>query len=193
MTDNLAVTPGAGATIAAKDEGGGILKQRIQMESPAITSAIDITSGSTGSPYSAGDAWSDSTSAPTAGGFTFSGVARISGGATLLTDMMVTSSIASSALQVTILIFNQAVTAVNDNAVYAITDAEAKTMVAQIPANLANGYPSSNNSTVHIQNINCMCTCVGTADLRFLIRVNAAYTPASGEVLSVMGKFMTVN
>jgi hypothetical protein len=193
MADNLQISQGTGTTIAAHDEGAGVLLQRVQSEGPFVTALTSVTRPADTVAYSAGDAFADSTSSPRTGGFTFTGVARASGGATMLTDMLVTSSAANSALQGSVLIFNTAVTAQNDNVPIALSAAEIQTLVAIVPFAMGNGRSLKNNTAVHVQNLNIGCTCSGSANLRFLIRVDAAYTPVSGEVLSVMGKFMTVN
>ncbi len=193
MADNLQVTQGSGTTIAAHDEGAGVLLQRVQAEGPFVTALAVVTRPADTTAYAVGDAFADSTSKPSAGGFTLTGVARISGGSTVLTDMVIATSVPGSALQGSILIFNTAVTAQNDNAPIAISGAELQTLVAIVPFAMGNGRGLKNNTAVHVQNLNIGCTCLGSTNLRFLVRVDAAYVPASGEVLSVMGKFMTVN
>ena len=51
-----------------------------------------------------------------------------------------------------------------------------------------------NNGFYHAQGLNIGFTCVGSADLRALIRVKNAYDPAAGsEVLTVMAKIVQVD
>lgn len=151
----------------------------------------DITRPADTNAYTANDALSDSTTAPTSGGFTLTGAARKSGGSGIITDVLIASSNnPGTLLQGEIHIFDQAVTNINDNAAYAISDAEAKTVVAIVPFTLvANG----NNSTKHVQNLSIGFTCVGSANLRFLVKVINAYTPASGEVLTVRVKCLQID
>src|SRR5207244_1417551 len=71
----------------------------------------------TSSVYAAGDALSDSTTAPTSGGFTFTSAARKSGGSGIILDATIaTSADAGTRLSGEIFLFNQAVTNINDNA-----------------------------------------------------------------------------
>lgn len=155
-----------------------------------ITSSVDITRPADTTAYVAGDAWSDSTSAPTAGGFTLTGAVRASGKSALLTDVLITSSNNIGGLQGQLYLFDAAVTNINDNAAFAVSDAEIKTLVAKIPFTLEGG---GNNSHVHIQGLAVGITTVGSANLRFLIKVTGGYNPISAEVLTVRAKFAPVN
>lgn len=156
-----------------------------------VTCSTDITRPADTTQYGINDALADSTSAPTTGGFTFSNAARSSGGSGIITDaIIVTSADATTLLQGEIMIFNQAVTAVNDNAAFAISDNEAKTLIGKIPFTLED---IGNNGWCHVQNLNIGFTCVGTANLRFLVRVKNAYTPVSAEVFTFIIKCLQVN
>jgi hypothetical protein len=136
--------------------------------------------------YAANDALSDSTSAPTSGGFTLSSIARASGGSVLITDVIVTSdNDPATPLQGEVFLFNTSVTNVNDNTAFVVSDTEIKTCVAKIPFALED---VGNNDFYHAQNLNIVATCSGSANLRFLIRVRNAYTPASAEVITVIVK-----
>lgn len=154
------------------------------------TASTDLTRPADTTAYAAADAISDSTSAPTAGGFTLTGVARASGKSGVITDMIVTSSNPAGGLNAELWVFDTAVTAVNDNAAFAISDAEVKTLVAVVPFTLAAG---ANNAAAHIQNLMAGFTTVGSANLRYLIRVVSAYTPISGEVITVRAKCLPAN
>lgn len=157
-----------------------------------VTLATDVTRPADTTAYVVNDVWSDSTSAPTVGGFTLTGAGRISGGSGIITDCVIANAgDAATPLQAEIMLFNQAVTAVNDNAAFAISDAEAKTLIAKIPFTLED---IGNNGWYHAQNLNIGFTCVGTANLRFLVRVKNAYAPpANSEVLTVTLKVMQVD
>lgn len=158
---------------------------------PQVTLSTDITRPSDTTAYAVNDALSNSTSAPTSGGFTLTGAARVSGGSGLITDMIITSSNnAATTLQGEIWIFDTSVTNINDNAAFAISDAEVKTCVAKVPFVLV---ADTNNSLTHIQNLGIGFTCVGSADLRYLVKVKNVYTPASAEVITVRAKIMHVN
>lgn len=156
-----------------------------------VTVSTDVTRPADTTAYAANDAWSDSTTAPTAGGFTFTSAARKSGGSGIITDAWICSSAnPATLLQGEIHIFDTSVTNINDNAAYGISDAEVKTQVGVIAFTLvANG----NNSFYHAQNLAMMFTASGSANLRYLIKVKNAYTPISAEVLTVRLKILQVD
>lgn len=156
-----------------------------------VTCSTDVTRPADTSGYTANDALSDSTSAPTSGGFTFTSAARASGKSGIITDAIITTSAdAATLLQGEIWLFNQAVTNINDNAAFAVTDAEIKTCVGKIPFTLED---AGNNGFYHAQNLGIGFTCSGSANLRFLVRVKNAYTPASGEVFTFVLKIVQVD
>lgn len=151
-----------------------------------VTVSTDITRPADTTAYAANDALSNSTSAPTSGGFTLSSIARKSGGSVLITDVIVTTdNDPATPLQGEIFLFNQAVTNINDNTAFAVSDTEIKTCVGRIAFALED---VGNNEFFHAQNLNILATCSGSANLRFLIRVKNAYTPASAEVITVIVK-----
>ena len=156
----------------------------------ATTCATDITRPSDVNAYTANDAWADSTSSPTTGGFTLSNAARQSGGSGVIVDIVVVSSNdPATLLQGELWIFDSAPTAVNDNAAFALSDADAKKLVAVVPFTLATTTAGSGtNSFAHLQGLNIAFTCSGSANLRYLVKVKNAYTPASAEVLTVRAK-----
>lgn len=143
------------------------------------TVSLDITRPADTTAYAANDALSDSTSAPTSGGFTFSSVARASGGSGIITDLWVSSSNATGGMQGELWLFDSAVTNINDNSAFAISDAEIKTVVAKIAFTTV---ADTNNAGVHVQNLSIGYTTSGSANLRALVKVKAAYTPANAEV-----------
>lgn len=271
MSDNVAITAGAGTTIATDDVGGGVQVQRAKVtwgpdgtandtdtasgkplpvqlrnssgtelikleddtmpdqtpgivalvkrnDTPANTSGTDgdaeflqvsggflwvrgtnkfvtvsndITRDSSTTLYTANDALSDSTSTPTTGGFTFTNAARASGGSGIITDAIVASSAdAGTPLQGEVWIFDTAVTAITDNSVFAVSDAEIKTLVGVIPFTLTD---SGNNDSAWVSNLDMGFTCVGSANLRYLIRVKNGYTPVASEVITVRLKIIQVD
>src|SRR5438128_3248138 len=144
----------------------------------------------TSSVYAAGDALSDSTTAPTTGGFTFTNAARKSGGSGIILDACIaTSADQATRLAGEVFLFNQAVTNINDNAAFAVSDAEIKTCVGVIPFSL---FDSGNNGFAHVTGLNILFTCVGTANLRFLLRTRNAYTPAT-DTITVTLKILQVD
>lgn len=140
--------------------------------------------------YTANDTISDSTTTPTTGGFTFSNVCRISGGSGIGTDLYVLSN-DTAALAGKVLVYDSAVTAANDNAAEAISDADAAKLVAEIPFTLA---ARANNASAHIQNLNFGYTCAGSANLRFLVvATGGTLTTASANTYTFRLKFIASN
>lgn len=157
-----------------------------------VTVSTDVTRPADTTAYAINDGLSDSISAPTTGGFTFSNCARISGGAGIITDAIICASGAQATpLQGEIWLFTAAVTAVNDNAAFTtVTDSEIKTCVGKIPfTQEAAGV----NNFAHTQNLNIGFVTSGSANLRFLIRVKNAYVPVSAEVFTFILKIIQVN
>lgn len=153
----------------------------------AATLTTTVTRPADTNIYAVNDCWSDSTSAPTAGGFTFTAAGRVSGGAGVIASATIVSSIdPATLLQGEIWIFDSAPTAVNDNAAFALSDADALKLVGVIPFTLASTQNGSGtNSFYHIGGLGIGYACVGSANLRFLVKVKNAYTPASAEALTV--------
>jgi hypothetical protein len=207
MADDVSITAGSGTTVAT-DEVGGRHFQRVKATWGAdgtandvsatnplptvgpgfVTVSTDVTRPADTTAYAANDAWSDSTSAPTSGGFTFTSAARASGGSGIITDAIITTSAdAATLLQGEIWIFDTSVTNINDNSAFAVSDAEIKTCVGKIPFTLED---AGNNGFAHILGLNIGFTAVGSANLRFLVKVINAYTPVSAEVLTVRLKIL---
>jgi hypothetical protein len=155
-----------------------------------VTVTTTVTRPADTTAYAANDALSNSTSAPTTGGFTLTGLARASGGSGLITDIMIVSSNdPATLLQGELWLFDAAATNINDNAAFALSDGDALLLVGVVPFTLASSQAGSGtNSVYHATNLNIGFTCVGTADLRFLVKVKNAYTPANAETLTVRVK-----
>lgn len=154
-----------------------------------VTCTTTITRPADTNAYVLNDVWANSDSAATVGGNTFSGAARVSGGSGVITDMVVVNSTAA-VLQGEVWIFDSAVTAVNDNAAFALSDADALLLVAVIPF-ITEAQPS--NAVAHVSDINMRFTAVGSADLRFLVKLKAAYSPGNAETLTLRLKVQQVN
>lgn len=155
------------------------------------TITVDVTRPADVTAYAAGDAISNSTTAPTSGGFTLTGAARKSGGSGIITDVIVTSSNdPATRLSGEVFFFNQSVTNINDNSAFAVSDTEIKTCVGVVPFTL---FDAGNNGLAHLTGLNILFTCSGSADLRFLLRARNAYTPASAEVITVVVKILQID
>lgn len=181
MADNEALPP-TGGSAETRDIGSNVHRQ-IFAEA-LVCPTTDITRPADTTAYAAGDAISNSTSAPTAGGFTLTGAGIVSGGAGIITDLVIASSKPAGGLQGEVWIFDSAVTAINDNAAFAISDAEIKTLVAVVPFTTIAG---TNNSQACVD-VWKGYVCNGSANLRYLVRAAAIYTPDSAEVITVRGK-----
>ncbi|MFN9115664.1 MAG: hypothetical protein ACK5XN_36890, partial [Bacteroidota bacterium] len=141
--------------------------------------------------YALLDAISNSTTAPTAGGFTLTGAARRSGGSGIITDITIASSADPTVkLAAELFIFNQAVTNVNDNTAFAVSDTEIKSLIGVVPFVM---FDAGNNQFAQVTGLNMLFTCVGSANLRFLLRARNTYTPASGEVFTVTAKILQLD
>lgn len=156
-----------------------------------VTCTTDITRPADTTAYTANDALSNSTSSPTSGGFTLTSAARISGGSGIITDMgLFSSNPAATALQAEVWIFDTSVTNINDNAAFAISDSEVKTLIGVVSFTQEQG---SNNNWAQVRNLSLGFTCVGSANLRFLVKVKNAYTPANAEVITVRAKILQID
>jgi len=145
-----------------------------------VTVTVDVTRPADTTAYAVDDCISNSTSAPAT--FTISNAAKALGGSGLITDMTVLSNNDPvTALQGEIFLFDSAVISPNDNATFQVSDADARKCIGKIPFMLED---IGNNEFFHAQGINIGFTCVGSADLRFLLRAKNAYVPASGEVFT---------
>ena len=159
--------------------------------SPAmLIPTTNVTRPANVTAYSANTCLSDSTSAPTAGGFTLTSAVRASGKTGLLTDMIITSSAPTGGLQGEIWLFDSAVTNVNDGSAFAISDAEVKTLLGVVPFILT---ADTNNAWAMVTGLNIGIVPVGSANIRYLIKVKAAYTPQSGEVITVRAKVLPID
>lgn len=130
--------------------------------------------------YAANDAFSNSTTLPLAG--TFAGAARVSGGSGKITDAIISMS-ASAAFQGEIWVFDQNVTATNDNGALSVSDADVLNLVGIIPFNTTD--ITGANAVSYVTGLDMRFTCVGSQNLKFLVKVIAAFTPASAEVLGI--------
>lgn len=215
MADNVAITAGSGTTIAADDVGSGVLQQRVKItwgadgtgndvntttplpvQGSAATISTSKTRPNDTTAYAANDAWSDSTSAPTA--LTFTSVFRASGGTALITGLDVISSAnKATALQGELWLFDTAPTAINDNAAFTITDGEYETVVAKIPFVLDSpgnsAADASGNTGCFIDGLGILVTGVSSANLTGLIKVINAYTPVAQEKLTFRLKAIRID
>lgn len=166
-----------------------------QTLSAAITRPTNTT------PYTANDAWANSATAPTVGGFYLGDpappinsppAAKGPDRCGLITDIVFVSSVdPATLLQGELWLFDSAITAVNDNAAFAISDANMEKFVGRVAFTLASTVAGTGTSSfAHVRNLNLGYRCVGSDRLRFLVKVKNAYTPASAEKLSIRAKVL---
>lgn len=192
--DGTTINPSTEETLAAVQAELAAINAKL-VTPTAGTFTTTITRPADTTAYVANDTLADSTSSPTTGGFTFSNACRTSGGSGFITNLTVVSSNdPATTLQGEIWVFDSAPTAVNDNAAFALSDADALKLVAVLPFGLSSTTAGSGtNSYFNQPGMNVGYTCVGSANLRYLVKVKAAYTPASGETLTVRAAFVATN
>lgn len=185
------VTETAPATDTASSGLNGRLQRIAQLLAHPGTATTTITRPADTTAYANNDDISDSTSAPTTGGFTLSNACNTSGGSgELLSLVVVSSNDPAVTLQGEVWIFDSAVTAVNDNAAFALSDSDAVKLVAVIPFSLATTVAGSGTNSYFVSpSLGIAYSCSGSANLRFLVKAKNAYTPASAEQLTVRANF----
>jgi hypothetical protein len=154
----------------------------LMVAEPVTTITTSVTRPADGIAYAANDAYANSTSAPTAGGYTLTGACAVSGGNGTIQSAMISAS-GGTAYNGELWIFDQAATATNDNAALSVSDSDVLNMVGVIPFNTTD--VNAANAISYVTGLNIGYTCVGTANLRFLVKILSAVTPANAEVLSV--------
>lgn len=142
--------------------------------------------------YTALDMIADSTSAPTAGGFTITGACRSNAGSVIIPDVWVMSN-DTAALAAKILLLDTAVTTTpNDNAAEALSDTDAAKVQAEIPFTLT---ARANNASAHLQNLNIQAKCLsGATTLKFLVQATGGtLTTVSANTYTFKFKIIQVN
>lgn len=174
----------ASTAIAATDIPMVVALSPNSVINPLIELSASYTRPADTAVYAAGDCLSNSTSAPTAGGLTFASAAKRSGLGGIIKSAVITSTAApGTTLQGRVVFFKSAPTAVNDNAALALSDADALLVVGS--AEFALVVDFINNAQARLTNLDIPFVCSGSADLRALVQVLNAYTPASAEVLTI--------
>ncbi len=160
------------------------------------TPRVTITRPANTTQYAVGDAWSDSDSAPTAPSFT---AGRIPGGAGQITGLKVVCSANNTDKpSIQVLVFDTTFAALEDNAAVDLADAEAARLVGifdVVPAEwvVTNAAAAaSGNLVAKAQSIEpCAFACLaGAQSLYVVVRMMNAYTPVSGEALTLIFDIM---
>lgn len=133
--------------------------------------------------YGTNEMWANSATAPTA--YHFDELAGMSG---TITDLVIVSSAdPATLLQGELWFFDASTTLVNDNAAFALSDADALKIVGVVPFTLVTSVAGTGtNSLAHVIDLNMGFDCINRSNgLYLLIKVKNAYTPADGETLNV--------
>jgi hypothetical protein len=132
--------------------------------------------------YAADDAIADSTSAPT--DFACTGLVDAAGKMGVITAVHVTSSnAAATPLQMEVFMYDASVDSPNDNASFAISDANAEKLQCRVALVLSQKDPS--NTSAFNDAVGCPFKTNATTGLYFRFKANAAFTPVSAENLHV--------
>jgi hypothetical protein len=215
MSDNTTLNVGSGGDVYGSDDISSVKYQRVKLihgvdgtndgdvaatnplpvKGKLVTVSVDVVRPSAdATQYGINDALSDSTSAPTSGGFTITNAARASGGSGVILEMVCTTSAdQGTPPSLEAVIFDTAVTNINDNAAFVVSDAEVKTIIGTIPVSLED---FGNNGFGITRNLSLPFTTVGSANLRFLVRMKNSYTPVSatpGETFTFRFKILQVD
>lgn len=134
--------------------------------------------------YAAGDALSNSTTAPTA--LTFNVPFE-----SILNEVLITSSVKGGTLpQFKLWLFDTSPTAVNDNEALALSDAQNDTVIAVIPFGSSTQSSATNNARLEATALQRIIK-AKTTSIYGLIEVTNTYTPAANEVIKVTLKGYT--
>lgn len=197
LAANSGVTIGA-VEIATSQTVGLVAGSAVigQVFGATATITTGVTRPNDTTTYAANENWSDSASAPTAGGFTLTGAGRISGGGGIITDMeVISTNDPALLLQGEIWIYDSAVATVdNDNSAFTSSDADTLLKVTTIPFVMQSTQGGTGSTSfADVQGLSVGFNCVGSANLRFKIKVKNAYIPAAQEVLTVRLKVQQTN
>jgi hypothetical protein len=205
MADNVAITPGSGASVAA-DNVGGTLYQRVKLAHGADGSATDVSAASglpvnivSGTVALSGEEHFGETGisqavirptiAVTAGAYaagdvvggriTLTNAMRTSGGTGKLTDLLITTA-DGELFECTVLLFDAATaSAIGDHA----------KLLARIPVVAADYATLGADGVAHLRNLGVGVAAVGSANLIAYVVATATPTFAATTDLAVAFKF----
>ena len=170
MADNVAITPGSGATVAA-DDIGSVLYQRVKVVHGADGSATDVSSAS---PLPTRRAWTTLVAAPTVtagiysandvvgGLLTFASAVRDTGGhgrihTIVLTDLTVTANVLN------LWFYDTLPATIADNGAFDIPDAEVPTLVGTVQIAAADYLVATDYQAATKLNVGFTYNCVATS------------------------------
>lgn len=154
-----------------------------------VNSSTNFTRPADTTAYAAGDAVTNSTSAPVV--LTFASVARANGGSgVVIAAQMVDSASQATKGNFELWLFDTTVTPDNDNAVFTPTDAECATLIGIVQfatAFVGDATAGAGGNAVYVaQGLTIPFTCGGASTSIFgLLVLRNAYTPVSAEVFTI--------
>jgi hypothetical protein len=178
MADDFTTKDGSGAdvTLAASDDGTAKASKQV-----SFTTSVDVTltRPNDTNAYAAGDAITTATS--TASGYTFTNCARINQGCGTIIDAQLILSDPNAALpDFELYLFDTAPSIPNDNAAFAVSDAEMNKCVAKLNFYSSDYGDSSNNRVYHMANPPRMFRCASASkDLYGVLKTLTAFTPVA--------------
>lgn len=184
MSDNFTTQDASAATVtlAASDDGTAKASKIVSF---TVQAGTNFTRPNDSNPYAANDAVNNSTSAPTV--MTFTTCARINAGMGMIRDAtLCISNKNATVAEFHIWIFDASPAMPNDNAAFAFSDAESKTVQCVLIFTPANYTDSSNNAIYKLSNPNQMFLCAAaTKTLYGALMTRTAYTPTAQETYDV--------
>jgi hypothetical protein len=158
----------------------------------AATIDTVITRPADTSAYAAGDSWANATAGASVA--TIAGASRGASRSGLITDIMITLPVApATALTGQLWIFNSSPTPLDDNAAWALADADLPKLVAVVDFTMVSTGSSNGNSFCHLTQLNIGFTTSGSADLFVIPKVTSAYVPSSSEAMRLKTKIVRSN
>ena len=147
---------------------------------------VQVTRPADTTQYSANDAISDSTSAPTV--LTLAGVAPDNGyGGIIRGCSLVKSTNTLTAAAFSVHLFRNTFTGLEDNAAVDLTDPEARTYIGGFAFAAADGLALGLNAIWSKTNLDIPFVCESTSDdLYVVLRSDSTYTPASAEIFDLI-------
>lgn len=213
MPDNVAVTPGVGATVAA-DDIGGVLYQRVKIAQGADGAAADVHAGAPlnvqqASLTTANDAVlaygtqveqaasvirpadtlayaaNDGISDSTAAptSIVAQNVARANAGSGYITKVRLVTNQASNTATIRIWLFNAAPTMPNDNAAYQTIWSERASRIGYVDVTMEGTGSDCSEGVVEGARLPFVCAALD-ADLYLVFQTLTAFTPASGQTFT---------
>lgn len=196
MADNVAITAGSGTNIAADEATYSGDTTKVQLVKPVVVTGaegsktvLELTAASGGEQRVMGhrdltriavDSGGLTTATTSYSGgdqvgslFTLAGAARASGGTGLIVGCVLTDA-ANIIGSYDVVVFRASVTLASDNAAFAVSDADAKNIVAVIQ--LAGSILLGNNRVAHAYNLSIPYDCSGGTSLYAALMCRTTHT-----------------